>query len=159
MLSENRPSKTTENHHKMNQNRWWYFTQWNFIGVQWLWDRCPHFLLMCPLLQHACASFVKTLTQLLSFGFGSWGYIQILFWFIFKKQRKFLLFMSDLWRPAPSKDKLTMNLYQNHFCDQLKKFYSEPKSHVLFWDRRLKVIFQCIYSWNRFKVIFLNFSH
>ena len=52
--------------------------------------------------------------------------------------------MSDLWRPAASKDKLTMSLNKNH--DQLKKFYSEPKSHVLFWERRLKVIFQYIYS-------------
>ena len=54
-----------KNDRKMNQTRWWYFTQWQFIGVQWSWDRCPHFLLMCPLLQHACASFVDTLTQLL----------------------------------------------------------------------------------------------
>ena len=65
MLSANRPPKTTEIHHKMNQFRWWYFTQLQFRGVQWLWYRWAHFLLMCPLLQHACASFVKMLTQLL----------------------------------------------------------------------------------------------
>ena len=43
--------------------------------------------------------------------------------------------MSDLRRPVPSKDKLTMNLNQNHVCDQFKKFYSEL-SQCLFWDRR-----------------------